>query len=195
MKYLSTILSLVALGLIGVLFLAQRRQLDQLKKHVDEEKTAGSGFKIAYFDLDTLQAHYDYMADVKKEAADRENQMNEELSNKDRQIRQRIQEWQSKGNSMTQSENEQAQREYQDMQTKFASRKQELEQGLYKFEEEQRNKIRKTIEEFIRDYNKQKNYSYIFAYDANSFIYNKDTLFNITKDLLEGLNAQYRRSK
>lgn len=195
MKYISTILSLIALGLIGVLFLAQRRQLDQLKQHVEGEKTAGTGFKIAYFDLDTLQAHYDYMADVKKEAAARESQINDELGNRDKQIRQRVQEWQSKGSTMTQADNEQAQREYQDMQQKFAARKQELEQGLYKFEEDQRSNIRNTIEGFIKEYNKQKNYSYILAYDANSFIYNKDTLFNITNDLLKGLNAAYKKTK
>ncbi|HEV2354359.1 MAG TPA: OmpH family outer membrane protein [Puia sp.] len=195
MKYLSTILSLIALGLIGVLFLDQRRQLDQLKKHVEGEKSAGTGFKIAYFDLDTLQAHYQYMLDVKSQAVDRENKMNEELSSVDRKNQQQIDEWRQKSNTMTQAEGEDAQRKYQEMQQQFAARKQELEQGLYKFEEEERTKIRKRIEDFIKEYNRRKNYSYIFAYDANSFIYNKDTLFNITNDLVDGLNAEYKNSK
>jgi|SRR5579872_2671607 len=195
MKYISTILSLIALGLIGVLFLDQRRQLDELKKHVEGEKSAGTGFKIAYFDLDTLQAHYQYMLDVKNQAVDRENKMNEELSSADRKNQQQIDEWRQKSNTMTQAEGEDAQRKYQEMQQQFAARKQELEQGLYKFEEEERTKIRKRIEDFIKEYNRRKNYSYIFAYDANSFIYNKDTLFNITNDLVDGLNAEYKKSK
>ncbi len=38
--------------------------------------------------------------------------------------------------------------------------------------------------------------AYIIAYDdANSFIYNKDTLYNITNDLVEGLNAEYKKPK
>jgi outer membrane protein len=96
---------------------------------------------------------------------------------------------------MTQAEAEDANRKYQDMQQEFASHKQEQEQRLYKFEEEKRNEIRKRIEDFIREYNKQKNFSYIIAYDANSFIYNKDTLYNITNDLVEGLNADYKKPK
>jgi hypothetical protein len=53
MKYISTILSLIALGLIGVLFLTQNRQIDQLKKHTEgEKKTSGAGFRVAYLDLD-----------------------------------------------------------------------------------------------------------------------------------------------
>jgi outer membrane protein len=70
-----------------------------------------------------------------------------------------------------------------------------LEQNLYKFEEAERTKIRKKIEDYIKEYNKQKNYSYIFAYDASGFIYNKDTLFNITNELLLGLNTEYKKSK
>jgi outer membrane protein len=81
------------------------------------------------------------------------------------------------------------------MQQEFAARKQELEQGLYKFEEEERNKIRKRIEDFVKEYNKDRNYSYIIAYDASSFIYNKDTLYNITNDLIVGLNAEYKKTK
>ena len=189
MKYISTILSIIALGLIGVLFLAQNRQIDQLKKHVDsEKKSTGTGFKIAYFDLDSLQAHYEYMKDVKSLAQTKENAMNQELSSLDRSNqRKKIDEWRQKGNTMTQAEGEQAQAEYQKMQQSFAARKQELEQQLYKDEEDMRTTIRKKVEDYLKIYNKQKNYSYIIAYDANSFVYNKDTLYNITTDLVEGV--------
>jgi outer membrane protein len=152
-------------------------------------------FKIAYFDLDTLQARYEYMKDVKNQASDQENKINQDLASLDRKNQQQIQAWRQKGNAMTQAEAEDANRKYQDMQQEFASHKQEQEQKLYKFEEEKRNEIRKRVEDFIRDYNKQKNYSYIIAYDANSFIYNKDTLYNITSDLVEGLNAAYKKAK
>ena len=46
---------------------------------------------------------------------------------------------------------------------------------------------------YLKDYNKQRNYSYIFAYDPSSFIYNKDTIYNITYDLIQGLNAAYKK--
>jgi outer membrane protein len=200
MKYISTILSLVALALIGVIFFTQKREITQLKGQVAASKGAGGSnvgrnFKIAYFDLDTLQARYEYMKDVKNQAADEENRINQDLASLDRKNQQQIEAWRQKGNAMSQAEAEDANRKYQDMQQEFASHKQEQEQKLYKFEEEKRNEIRKRVEDFIRDYNKQKNYSYIIAYDANSFIYNKDTLYNITSDLVEGLNAAYKKAK
>jgi outer membrane protein len=194
MKYISTILSVVALGLIGVLFFTQSHQLDQLKKHVDgEKKSYGSGFKIAYFDMDSLEAHYDGFKDAQTTVKAQENSMNQELSSLDRSNQKKIEAWRQKGNTMTQAEGEQAQQEYQQMQQQFQSRKQSLEQALYKSTEDLKTNIRKSIEIFLKDYNKVKNYSYIIEYDPNSFVYSKDTVYNITADLVEGLNAAYKK--
>ncbi len=51
---------------------------------------AASNFKIAYFDLDTLQARYEYMKDVKNQAVDRENAINQDLASLDRKNQQQI---------------------------------------------------------------------------------------------------------
>src|ERR1700722_15209927 len=196
MKYISTVLSLIALGLIGILFFSQNRQLEEMRKHVDsEKKSQGSGFKVAYFDMDSLEAHYDYFKDAQTQVKAKENAMNQELSSLDRANQKKIEAWRQKGNTMSQAEGEQAQQEYAQMQQNFTSRKQALEQQLYKDEEDLRTTIRKKVEDFLKDYNKQKSFSYIIAYDANSFVYNKDTLYNITGDLLDGLNAAYKKSK
>jgi outer membrane protein len=196
MKYISTVLSIIALGLIGVLFLTQSHQLEDMKKHIDsEKKSQGSGFKVAYFDMDSLEAHYDLFKEAQTKVKAQENDMTMELSSLDRKNQQKIEGWRQKGNTMTQAEGEQAQRDYQTMQQEFQSRKQTLEQALYKSTEDLKTSIRKKIEEFLRDYNKQKNYSYIIEYDPNSFIYTKDTVYNITNELVDGLNSAYKKTK
>jgi len=121
--------------------------------------------------------------------------MNQELSSLDRANQKKIEAWRQKGNAMTQAEGEQAQQEYQQMQQQFQSRKQTLEQALYRNTEDRKTNIRKSIEGFLKDYNKLKNFSYIIEYDPNSFIYTKDTVYNITADLVEGLNAAYKKNK
>jgi outer membrane protein len=194
MKYISTILSVIALGLIGVLFFSQKSQLEQMKKHVEGEKmTQGAGFKIAYFDMDSLEAHYSGFKDAQAQVKAKENEMTQELSSLDRSNQKKIEAWRQKGNAMTQTEGEQAQQEYQQMQQQFASRKQALEQALYKSTEDLKTSIRKQIEDYLKDYNRQKNFSYIIQYDANSFIYTKDSVYNITADVVDGLNAAYKK--
>jgi outer membrane protein len=194
MKYISTILGVVALALIGVLFFTQKGQLEQLRKHMGEEKqTAGTGFKIAYFDMDSVEAHYDGFKNAQAQVKAQESAMTTELTGLDRKNQQTIEGWRQKQSSMTQAEGEAAQLEYQKMQQYFASRKQALEQELYKKSEDLKNSIRKTIEDYLKDYNKQKNFSYIIQYDANSFIYAKDSLYNITADVVDGLNTAYKK--
>jgi outer membrane protein len=196
MKYISTLLSIAAIGLVVVFFVMQNRQIQELKKHTDgDKKTAGNGFRIAYFDMDTLEAHYEEFKDAQAQLKAQENSMNQELSGLDRSNQKKIEVWRQKqqSNTMTQAEAEGAQQEYQQMQQQFASRKQTLEQALYKRTEDLKTGIRRKIEDFLRDYNKQRNYSYIIEYDPNSFIYTKDSVYNITPDLVEGLNAAYKK--
>jgi len=194
MKYISTVLSVIALALIGVLFYMQNNHGAQLKKIADgEKKESGNGFKIAYFDMDTLEAHYDYFTEAQATVKSKESAMNMELSSLDRNNQKKVEAWRQKGNTMTPAESEQAQQEYQAMQQTFQSRKSALEQELYKNTEDLKTNIRRKIEDFVKEYNKQKGYSFIFAYDPSSFIYYKDTLYNVTPDLLEGLNAAYKK--
>lgn len=195
MKYISTILSVLALGLIAVLFLTQSRHFDELKRHVEAEKRAiGSGFKIAYFDMDSLEAHYDGFKDAQTQIKEQESRMNQQLTSLDRTNQKKIEGWRQKGNAMTQAEQAEAQQEYAQMQQEFQSRKQALEQDLYKMTEDKKTALRNKIEDYLKDYNKGKNYSYIIEYDPNSFIYIKDTAFNITADLVDGLNAAYKKN-
>ena len=196
MKQISTILAVVAIALAASFYVIQSRQIQELKKHGNEgerKPVGNSAFRIAYFDMDSLEAHYDYFKDAQTQVKSKETAMNMDLSRLDRDNQKKIEAWRQKGNAMTQAEGEQAQQEYAQMQQTFQKRKQELEQELYKNTEDLKTSIRKKIEEFLKDYNKEKNYSYIFAYDPSSFIYNKDTTYNITTDLVEGLNAAYKK--
>jgi outer membrane protein len=194
MNKISTILGVLSLLLIGVLFFMFFNHTEQIRKiSLDTEKKSGSLFKIAYFDIDSLEVHYNYFKDELDSVKAKENAMNNELGSMEKSYQKKISEWQQKGASMTQVESEQAQQEYGVMQQNYQARKQTLQEELYKNDEEVKANIKRKIEDFLREYNKQKNYSYIFAYEANSFIYYKDTVFNITQDLVDGLNATYKK--
>src|ERR1700730_17350611 len=97
MKYISTIFSAAALVLVGVIYFVQHREIGQLKKQAEGARTvsgpAGPNFKIAYFDLDTLQEKYDFMKDVRHQPIDGENQMNQDRASRDRKNQQQIETW------------------------------------------------------------------------------------------------------
>ncbi|HLY71879.1 MAG TPA: OmpH family outer membrane protein, partial [Puia sp.] len=79
------------------------------------------------------------------------------------------------------------------MEQSFQARKQSLGDELAKERDEIMIDIKKKIENYLKDYNAQKNYAFIFAYDQTSFIYYKDSTYNITNDLISGLNSLYKK--
>src|SRR5882724_6343572 len=193
MKNISTILGIISLLLIGVLFFLFLNHSEQIKKISAPEKQQVTPFKIAYFDIDSLQAHYGYFKEALSLVEKKQNAMNVELSGMEKTYQKKIAEWQKKGTAMSQAESEQAQQEYAMMQQNYQARKQSLQEELFKNQEDLKSDIRKKIEIFLKEYNKQRNNSYIFAYESNSFMYAKDTTYNITQDLVDGLNAEYKK--
>jgi ribosomal protein RSM22 (predicted rRNA methylase) len=57
------------------------------------------------------------------------------------------------------------------------------------------DEINKKIEEVVIEYNQSKGFSYIISRQAGDFIYYKDSTFNITNDLVKGLNDRYNKEK
>jgi outer membrane protein len=196
MKNISTILSVLALVLISVLFYLHFAQARTPKKApVTTEKNAANTFSIAYFDIDSLQEHYEYFKDVSGDIKKKENAMNAELNDLTNKYQRTIRKWQEKGNNITQSEGEQAQREVGLLQQQYQQRKGELEQEMQKLQVDRMTELRKQVEEFLKDYNKSKKFAYILSYEPGFIIYYKDSAYNITGDLITGLNAQYKEKK
>jgi outer membrane protein len=195
MKQLGTILSVLSLVLCGVLFYLFAHHTEQLKtiSKQEEQRNTPNAFRIAYFDMDTLEAHYDEFRDAQSQLKTQENAMNMELSSLDRSNQKKVDVWRQKGNNITQAEAEQAQQEVAVMQQNFKARKDALEQAYYRSTEDFKTSIRKKVEDFLKIYNKQGNYSFIFEYDPGSFIYYRDSVYNITADLVTGLNANYKK--
>ena len=148
--------------------------------------------KIAYFEMDSLQANYNYFKDALNHLKEKEQTMNSELVGMEKAYQKRVNEWQKKGASMSQSEADAAQRENAQLQQAYQSRKQSLEDSFAKQSMEFKKDIKKKIEEYLEEYNKDKNYSYVLSYEPD-FIFLKDSTYNITSDLVSGLNANYKK--
>src|ERR1700676_3765445 len=192
MKYITIVPGLLALFLTGVLFYVIYHKPQQTPAAVNDANTnqpVVNNFRMAYFNLDSLEAHYLYFKDILDQVKRKENEMNAELGSMEKSYQKKISEWQKKGAPMSQTESKQAQQEYAQMQQNYQIRKQSLQESLMKHNEDMKSDIRKKIEDYLKEYNKARGYNYIISYDANSFIYLKDTANNITDDLVGGLNA------
>lgn len=196
MRNIAMVPGLLALLLTGVLFYVVYHRPQPAPAVISTDhynQTAGNNLRMAYFNLDSLEAHYQYFKDVLDQVKGKENEMNAELSSMEKSYQKKISEWQKKAPTMSQTESQQAQQEYAQMQQNYQIRKQTLQESLMKHNEDLKTDIRRKIEDYLKEYNKTKGYNYIISYDANSFIYLRDTANNITDDLVGGLNAAYKK--
>lgn len=195
MKQLSLILNIVLFVLVGILFYYQfKGPKKDATPVVSHKAVPEADTKVAYFEMDSLQANYKYFKDALNHLKGKEQEMNNELAGLERSYQKRVSEWQSKGSSMSQSEADAAQRENAQLQQNYQSRKQSLEESFAKQSMEFKKDIKKKIEEYLKEYNKDRKYSYVLSYEPD-FIFLKDTTYNITNDLVDGLNAGYKPKK
>ncbi len=196
MKNISTVLGIVSLVLIGVLFYLHFSRTDSPRNASrNTVKQDSTDFRIAYFDIDSLQEHYQYFKDVSTEIKSKENAITSELSNMQTGYQKKIREWQERGPNMTQSEGEAAQREYAQMQQRYEQRQVALEQDLQKTKMDKMNDVRKKIEDYLKEYNKAHGYAFILSYEPGFMLYYKDSVYDITSDVIKGLNDQYKKVK
>lgn len=160
----------------------------------DSSLSSNTSCRIAYFEMDSVDNNCEMVKDVRNELNRKEEASMNELSRMDQQIREKMAEYQNQATTMTQAQGEMAQQDLMQRQQKLQGRKQELDQEYQNLYMRLNTEMKKKIETFLNEYNSANTYSYIFAYENGLFFY-KDSAFNITKDVVSGLNTVYRDQK
>lgn len=196
MKQISTFISVLALIGVGVLFyLHFSRNEKKAKPAVQQVGQQKTDFRIAYFDIDSLQEKYKYFQDVTGKIKSKEANVTSQLNSLQDSYQKRLKELQDKSPTMTQAEGEAAQREYAQMQQKYQQRQIALEQELKKQQIDLMTDVRTRIENFLKEYNKEKGYAFILSYEPGFMLYYRDSTYDITNDVINGLNNEYKADK
>jgi outer membrane protein len=150
--------------------------------------------KVAYLDLDSLQTNYEYYKKIKLEFEKKQAASNDEIASLQKKYQNRAMQLQQKAQTMTDPEKEAARNEINQMQQTLQTQKQTLDNNLYVYNTKMKEDILTRIQNFLKDYNKDGRYDYIFSYEPG-FMFYKDTTLDITKDVVVGLNAIYSKTK
>ncbi len=156
--------------------------------------SAISNFKIAYFESDSLETGFDYYKQISKELATSEQQKRSQLLNERNAYIEKVKEYQAKGQSMTQMEAAKANQDVEQRQKAIQANEQQKSQEIQDERFKKLQDIKKKIEDYLKDYNKNKIYSFILS-SSSELMYYKDSAYDITKDLIKGLNEKYPKKK
>jgi outer membrane protein len=81
-----------------------------------------------------------------------------------------------------------------DLDKNLKNKRQMMEQEIQDESFKKLQDVNKRIEDYLKGYNKDKGYAYIFS-NVPDMMYYKDTVYNITADIVKGLNEQYKQKK
>jgi len=197
MKNILLILNIVILALVGYLYyLYFNNNKSSAVPQVRSATAANYNDKsrVAYIDLDSLQNNYSYYKKIKTDFERKQSAANDEITAMQKKYQNRAMQLQQKAATMNQKEQETAMQEMNKMQQDLQARKQNIDNELYNYNSKMKEDILTRIQDFLKDYNKDGKYSYIFSYEPG-FMFYKDSTLNITPDVIDGLNKLDSQNK
>lgn len=157
----------------------------------------GEALRIAYVDIDTLLMNYTLWMELNEEMIRKEESVRATLNEKAKTLQTEYEEFERKLNNNAFATRERAEAE----QNRILKKREELEQTTERLTSElaiENNKnsvlFRDSINAYIQDYNKTRQYNVILSRIGDNILY-IDNAMNITQEIIDGLNARHAKSK
>ncbi len=157
-----------------------------------------SDMKIAYVEIDTLLAKYNFCIDLNEAMVKKSENVRLTLNQKATELDKQKREFQTKYQNNAYLSQERAQQEYNrivNLEQDLQNLSNKLQQELLSENEKNSLQLRDSINSFLKEYNKTKGYSLIISNTGFDNLLYADSIYNITQEILEGLNARYSAKK
>jgi outer membrane protein len=151
-------------------------------------------FRIAYFEIDSIQEHFDYYREIKEQLDSKSQANNKTLGDLKSTFSGRYQELQKVAPNLSQAELASKQQELMQMEQAFRGKEKMMSDEMQDEAFKKMQDVKKKIEDYLKDYNKDKGYAFIFSYSPD-LMYLKDSAYDVTADLIKGLNTLYQKKK
>lgn len=187
----------------GLVALAAAFSLTGCNQKAQEESTntqatqvPAGGLKIAYVEIDTLMSQYNFCKDYTILMNKKGENIRATLAGKERALQNKAAELQKKyeTNQFTTKEQvEQAQMSLAKQQQDLQALNDRLSNDFAAEQIKYNDALRDSIQSFLKSYNKTKKFDYIIS-KAGDNILMANAKYDITKDVVNGLNKRYKQS-
>jgi outer membrane protein len=190
----NVILTLAAGYLLISQFSSQKKGSTGPRSSSGDTASINKEFRIAYFDMDSVEANYDRVKDVRAELSKKEENINIEMDRMGKEFQQRYNYYQNQMQTqgMSPAQQEAAGQELKVMEDKIKNRRSELEQNYQELVSRINKEMKVAIEDYLKEFNRTRSFTYIFANESGLFYY-RDSTYNITNEVVRGLNMSYRK--
>lgn len=198
MKRLPLILSIIALAGVIALFAINFISSSSESGSIDFVPASNpeGGLKIAYIQTDSVLVNYQLALDLNADFVAKQTQYTEDFAKRRTNLEKQAVAFQEKlqrGGFLTEDRAMKERDRILGEEQEIQKLDYELSNKLAQMEREVNIQIIDSIVSFVKEYNNKMNYDYIFSNNGNIIVGAKQ--FNITKDIVDGLNARYAESE
>lgn len=153
-------------------------------------------FKIAYFEIDSIEAHFTYYKEVSNSIQAKAQENGKQLNQLKEAFAAKYQDLQRSAQTMTQAEVNNKQQELMQMEKTYNSKEQMLNNEMQDESMKKMLDVRQKISDYLKEYNVNKGYAFIVGNNSESLaFYYKDSAYDITADVIKGLNDKYKKKQ
>lgn len=191
MKSINWVINGVLVVAIGVLYFLH---FNESNTPIKSSALSAGGTKVAYFEIDSIQNNYEFFKEVKSALQVKDMENSKQLTALKNAFAVKYQDLQKNGQFLSQAEIGSRQQELAQLEKNYTNKEQQLSQELQEESFKRLQEVKKKIEAFLVTYNKNKAFAYIFSSNPD-LMYYKDTAYDITEDIVKGLNSEYKSKK
>lgn len=149
---------------------------------------------VAYFDMDSIEAKFVKFKQMQDEVVKRESEINSTINNMKQGFQSYYMKLQSQGENLSERQRDSLGNVLAKMDMDIKNKTAELNQEYQTYYMTKQQEIIRLIKDYCIEFNKEKKFSYIIAREPGLFYYT-DTAYNVTSELLKGLNDYYNKKK
>ncbi len=166
---------------------------DEKKAATEKPAVSAPSAAVAYVDMDTLQAHYQFYLDGKANLEQKVNAYQTSVQQKEnalQQMQETIQRKMQQGQITTEAQYKAEVDKFNRQQSAYAQYRNTMEQQLAQEQEDFARALQDSLDSFLKDYNRSKKYTMI--YNKAVMLY-ADPALDITSEVVAGLNKRYQK--
>lgn len=190
----NVVLTVVA-GILLFLYFGTNKKNDGVKRFEADTSHIKNSTRIAYINMDSVQENYFFAKEILDEIKKQEQDNTILIERMSDDYNKKLQAYSKQDQEAgLQQLSEAHQVDLMETQKRINERKQNLEQEYYKKVDQLERSLRTKIKDYLKDYNKDKKFAYIMSLEDRMFYY-VDTVYDITNEVLRGLNQQHKKQQ
>ncbi|MEH6307035.1 OmpH family outer membrane protein [Olivibacter sp. CPCC 100613] len=157
--------------------------------------TSTSG-QIVYVNSDSLLANYEYFKDMQAKLQEKAKKTQGELQAKGNAFQREVAEYQKGAATMSAEQRQSTEERLARKQEELGKFNQNANQSFANDEAQEQEKLYNKVADYLKSHAKDKGYKFVLTYSkGNPGVLFADESLEITKEVVDGLNTEYKKEK